>query len=68
MSLSDAQRAFVAGTLDGQEGQATVFTATQIAARAPDPEFQPSEVQGGILERQGKVDTPVRQGALSPKP
>ncbi len=39
-------------------------TATQVAARAPDPEFHASEIQSGILDKQGSADAPVRQGAL----
>ncbi len=36
----------------------------RVASRAPDPSFVSGEVQGGILEKQGSADAPVRQGAL----
>lgn len=34
------------------------------AARTPDPAFDPQEVQGGILSKQGTDTAPVRHGAL----
>jgi Dyp-type peroxidase family len=36
----------------------------RVAARRKDPEFVRSEVQGGIIEKQGTDKAPVRQGAL----
>ena len=36
----------------------------RLATRAADPAFDPAEVQGGILDKQGSAETPVRLGAL----
>lgn len=38
--------------------------ANRIAAQPSDPDFVRSEVQGGILEKQGAPGQPIRQGAL----